>query len=280
MSTSTGLLYVVATPIGNLGDVTKRALEVLADADLIVAEDTRHTRGLLAHYGIKGQLVSCHDHNEKRVVPQLVERLLAGDSLALVSDAGTPLISDPGFSLVRAARGLGIRVVPVPGANAALCALSASGLPCDRFLFVGFPPRTCAKRRDWIAGLTAEPATLILYEAGNRASATLEALREGFGGERRAVIARELTKRFETFLDGSLDGLAQQLAQDPEPRTGELEILVDGKRAAPEVVRSAEEERVMDNLAAVLPVKQAAELAAPIPGGKKKRLYRIGLRSR
>ena len=280
MSSGTGLLYVVATPIGNLGDVTRRALEVLAGVDLIVAEDTRRTRRLLAHYDIKARLVSCHDHNEAQVVPRLLERLTAGESLALVSDAGTPLISDPGFLLVQAARRRGIRIVPVPGANAALCALSVSGLPCDRFLFLGFPPRAGAKRRAWIAALAMEPATLILYEAGNRAPETLASLRDELGGGRRAMIARELTKRFETFLEGSLDELAQRLASDPEQRQGELVILVDGARASPANAESAAEERVLRILAAELPLKQAADLAARITGGKKKRLYRWGLEGR
>jgi 16S rRNA (cytidine1402-2'-O)-methyltransferase len=277
VSDSSGLLYVVATPIGNLGDVTKRALEVLAEADVIVAEDTRHTRRLLTHYGISTRLLSCHEHNEAKVLPQLLNRLRAGETLALVSDAGTPLISDPGFLLVRAAREQGIRVVPVPGANAALCALSAAGLPCDRFLFVGFPPRAVGKRCEWIVGLAGEPGTLILYEAGNRAAATLADLRDRLGAGRRAVVARELTKRYETFLEGSLDDLARRVSEEPEQQQGELVILVEGERGAGSDAASAEEERVLGILAGELPLKQAADLAARITGGKKNRLYQLAL---
>lgn len=277
MPTSTGLLYVVATPIGNLEDLTIRAQRVLDEVDLIAAEDTRHTRRLLSHYGINAKLWSCHDHNEAQVVPRLLQRLTKGENVALVSDAGTPLISDPGFPLVQAARERGIRVVPVPGANAALCALSAAGLPCDRFLFVGFPPRAGAKRREWIAALAAESGTIVLYEAGNRVTGTLEDLRHALGGERRAVVARELTKRFETFLDGSLDDIVRRVADDPQQRQGELVILVGGDRGCGEDERLTEEERVLRILAAGLPLKQAAELAARITGGKKNRLYQLAL---
>jgi len=268
---------VVATPIGNLADVTKRALQVLAEVDLIAAEDTRHTRRLLNHYGIDNTLVSCHEHNEAKMLPLLLGRLMAGESMALVSDAGTPLISDPGFPLVRAARERGVRVIPVPGPNAALCALSAAGLPCDRFLFVGFPPRTRAKRLQWIGGLAGEVGTLVFYEAGSRVVTTLEDLRNRLGGTRRAVVARELTKRFETFLGGTLNDLARRLSEDPEQRQGELVILVEGGTRSRSEAADAEDERVLRILAAELPLKQAAELTSRITGGKKNRLYRLAL---
>jgi 16S rRNA (cytidine1402-2'-O)-methyltransferase len=269
---------VVATPIGNLGDVTERALQVLGSVDLIAAEDTRHTRRLLAHYGLAARLLSCHEHNEAQVTPGLVERLAAGEDVALVADAGTPLVSDPGFPLVRAVRAAGIRVVPVPGPNAAICALSAAGLPSDRFLFLGFPPRSRDRRRDWLAGVAAEPGTLILYEAANRALPTLEDLASALGGGRPAVLARELTKRFETLLDGTLDALAERVRADADQRRGELVILVEGSRDGP--VPDAEGERVLRILAEQLPLKQAAALAAEITGAKKNRLYELGLRSR
>jgi len=272
-----GVLYVVATPIGNLGDLTRRALEVLREVDLIAAEDTRHTRHLLTHYRIGTPLVSCHEHNEAQVAPRLLERLAAGEDVALVSDAGTPLISDPGFPLVQAARARGLRVVPVPGANAAICALSAAGLPSDRFLFLGFPPRAASKRREWLAAVADEPGTLVLYEAGNRAHATLEDMAAVLGASRRAVVARELTKRFETFLDGTLETLAERLRADPEQRLGELVLLVEGARATGDAAQAAEEERVLRILLESLPVKQAAELAARITGGKKNRLYKLAL---
>jgi 16S rRNA (cytidine1402-2'-O)-methyltransferase len=267
---------VVATPIGNLADVTQRALQVLAEVDLIAAEDTRHTRRLLSHYGIEARLWSSHEHNEAQRVPRILERLTAGESVALVSDAGTPLISDPGYPLVQAARARGVPVVPIPGANAAVCALSAAGLPSDRFLFLGFPPRAAARRMAWLSTLAGEPGTLVFYEAGNRAAATLADLRRALGAERRAVVARELTKRFETFLMGTLEELAERLASDPQQQQGELVLLVEGAQGIP-AAAEAEEERVLAILVAELPVRQAAALAARITGGKRNRLYRLAL---
>ena len=222
MSQVSGILYVVATPMGNLADISQRALEVLARVALIAAEDTRHTAGLLSHYGLRTPLTACHEHNEEKLVPRLLERLAAGEDLALVSDAGTPLISDPGYPLVAAARAAGLRVVPIPGPNAAICALSAAGLPSDRFVFLGFPPRTRAKRREWFVTLAQEPGTLIFYEAGNRVLATLADLAASLGPDRRAVVARELTKHFETFLDGTLAGLVPRIAGGPGSAKGRI----------------------------------------------------------
>ena len=204
-----GILYVVATPIGNLGDITDRARKVLTDVDLIAAEDTRQTRHLLTHCGIGTRLIAYHDHNESTAAARLIESLESGLDIALVSDAGTPLISDPGYDLVCAARDRGLTVIPIPGANAAICALCAAGLPSDRFLFLGFPPRTGAQRRTWITSVAREPGTLILYESGRRAAETLADLAAVLGEGRRAVVARELTKRFETFLSGTARELAQ-----------------------------------------------------------------------
>ena len=277
MSKETGVLYVVATPIGNLADISERARDVLSSVSLIAAEDTRRTQRLLTHYGINARLWSCHDHNEDRVAPRLLGLLESGQDVALVSDAGTPLISDPGYELVRAARAKGLRVVPVPGANAAVCALSAAGLPSDRFLFLGFPPRSAGKRREWLAGLADEIGTLVFYEAGNRAVSTLNDLASALGSERRALVARELTKRFETFLDGSLDRLAERLREDPEQQLGEMVILVEGSRARGAAVKEAEEERVLRLLSDELPLKQAAALTARITGGRKNRLYELAL---
>jgi 16S rRNA (cytidine1402-2'-O)-methyltransferase len=278
VSNTAGVLYVVATPIGNLADITERALSVLSEVALIAAEDTRHTRQLLAHYGIAGRLTALHEHNEGAAAAGLIARLEGGDDIALVCDAGTPLISDPGFLLVQEARNRGIRVVPIPGANAALAALAASGLPCDRFLFLGFPPRTSAKRLAWIASAARERATLILYEAGNRVPATLRDLVAVLGGARRGVLAREITKRFETFLRGTLDELAWRLDADAEQRQGEFVVLVEGERESGRAEHLAEEERVLRVLAAELPLKQAASLTARLTGGKKNRLYRLALR--
>jgi 16S rRNA (cytidine1402-2'-O)-methyltransferase len=257
--------------------MTERALAVLRRVGTIAAEDTRHARHLLTHFGIQAELRSYHEHNEGARSRGLLELVAGGRDLALISDAGTPLISDPGFILVRAARARGIEVVPIPGANAAVCALSASGMPSDRFLFLGFPPRTSAKCRAWLAGVSTEPGTLIFYESGKRAERTLGDLAAVFGGTRRAVIARELTKRFETFLCGTLETLAQRLARDEEQRLGELVLMVAGADPAVIAVQAQEEARVLGILAAELPLKQAASLAARITGGSKNRLYFLGL---
>jgi 16S rRNA (cytidine1402-2'-O)-methyltransferase len=273
-----GVLYVVATPIGNLEDVTLRALRVLKEVTLIAAEDTRRTRQLLAHYGISGKLTSFHDHNEAETAPRLLTRLEAGDDIALVSDAGTPLISDPGFSLVRAARERGLRVVPIPGPSAAVTALCASGLPSDRFLFVGFPPRSGPKRRAWLGGLAGEMGTLILYEAGPRAGSTLRDLGAVLGQGRRGVLARELTKRFETFLCGTLQELGERVELDAMQQQGEIVLLVEGARAPAGAADQAEAERVLRVLAGELPLRQAAALAAAITGARKNDLYQLALR--
>jgi len=280
MFCDSSILYVVATPIGNLGDMTDRARQVLAQVDLIAAEDTRHTHRLLTHLGIKARLCSYHDHNETQVVDRLLASLSQGRDVALVSDAGTPLINDPGFVLVRAARQRGFGVVPIPGSNAAICALSASGLPCDRFLFLGFPPRTSARRRAWLTDLITEPGTLIFYESGNRVAASLADMGAVLGTERRAVLARELTKRFETFIDAPLGLLVERLRGDPEQGLGEFVILVEGSRKTDEAIRAAEEERVLAILSDALPLKQAAALTARITGGKRNRLYRLALQRR
>jgi 16S rRNA (cytidine1402-2'-O)-methyltransferase len=272
-----GVLYVVATPIGNLGDISARACQALADADLIACEDTRHSRPLLEHLGIGTPLTAYHDHNESDASPRLIGRLRAGETVALISDAGTPLISDPGYRLVRAAREAGIRVVPFPGATALIAALSVSGLPSDRFLFVGFPPRGGDERRRWLGGLAAEPGTLICYESGRRAAATLADLAAVLGGRRRAVVARELTKRFETILDGELADLAARVAGDPEQQLGELVLLVEGDRRADDERGAADQRRILAILAEELPLKQAVALTARITGGNRNRLYREAL---
>lgn len=271
---------MVATPIGNLGDITDRARRVLAQVDLIAAEDTRRTRRLLTHFGIKAKLWSYHDHNETQMVERLLASLSQGLDAALVSDAGTPLISDPGFVLVRAARQRGFSVVPIPGANAAVCALSASGLPCDRFLFLGFPPRTSAKRREWLTALVAEPGTLVFYESGSRAAASLADMGAVLGTERRAVLARELTKRFETFIDAPLGLLAEHLRENSEQRLGELVVLVEGNRKTDRAIRESEENQILTTLSAALPLKQAATLTARITGGNRNQLYQLALRQR
>lgn len=277
MQQQRGILYVVATPIGNLADMTERARKILAEVDLVAAEDTRETLHLLTHFGIVATLVAYHDHNESRVAPRLLTALEEGRNVALVSDAGTPLINDPGYSLVAAARERGLMVVPVPGANAAICALSAAGLPSDRFLFLGFPPRTRSQRRRWLGEVSDEPGTLILYESAKRALATLEDVGAILGESRRVVLARELTKRFETFLSGQPQELIDRLEADPEQRLGELVILVEGRRLDPNDGKHAESERVLRILGESLPLRQAVALAARLTGVKKNALYRLGL---
>ncbi|MDI3298455.1 MAG: 16S rRNA (cytidine(1402)-2'-O)-methyltransferase [Bacillota bacterium] len=221
-----GTLYVVATPIGNLEDVTLRALAVLRSVDRILCEDTRHTSLLLRHYEIRKPLVSYHEHNERRRAEEALAWLEAGEELALVSDAGTPTLCDPGYRLVSLAAERGLRVVPVPGPMAAVAALSASGLPTDSFTFAGFPPRRAGPRQRWLERLAAEPRTVVLYEAPERVARTLAEMCEVFGGERRAAVARELTKAFEEFRRGRLDELARSLAE--ETARGEYVLLVEG----------------------------------------------------
>jgi 16S rRNA (cytidine1402-2'-O)-methyltransferase len=273
-----GVLYVVATPIGNLNDFSPRGVETLQRVDLIAAEDTRHTRPLLRHYAIDTPMQAFHEHNERAQAERLIEMLLSGRSLALVADAGTPLISDPGFPLVRQAAAKGISVVPIPGPSAAICALSAAGLPTDRFLFAGFPPRSGGQRRQWLEALQANQATLIFYESSHRIQDSLSQMAEIFGGDREAVIARELSKLHETLLRGSLNDLVSQLEEDENQRKGEFVVLVAG---APDIERETVEISV-DGLLAILikelPLKQAAGLASEITGQKKNSLYNLALK--
>jgi len=272
-----GVLYIVATPIGNLGDISARGIEVLRQVDLITAEDTRHTMPLLRHFGITTPMQAMHEHNEKAQVDGLIERLTSGQAIALVSDAGTPLISDPGFPLVRACRLKGIRVSPIPGACAVVAALSVSGLATDRFFFEGFPPRTSSARQQRFHDLLAETATLVFYESSHRIRASLADMTVVFGGDRRAVLARELTKLHETILSAQLGELGAMLEQDSNQRKGEFVILLAGAPKNPEQV-SPEAVRVLDILRESLPLKQAALLAARISGEKKNRLYQLALK--
>ena len=267
-----GTLHVVATPIGNLGDLSPRALETLKRVDAICAEDTRHTRQLLAHFGLERPLLALHEHNEGDAAAPLVARLLAGDSLALVSDAGTPLVSDPGFRLVRAARAAGVRVSPVPGPSALVAALSVAGLPSDRFVFEGFLPAKAKARREHLQALAAEPRTMIFYESSHRIEETLADMAMAFGEERPAVVARELTKLFETVLDGGLAGLVRRVREDANQRKGEFVVLVQGAPEAADA-KVAEGRRLYARLCDHLPPSTAAKLAADLSGAPRKALY-------
>jgi 16S rRNA (cytidine1402-2'-O)-methyltransferase len=267
-----GTLHVVATPIGNLGDLSPRAREVLSTVAAVCAEDTRRTRQLLANFGIERPLVALHEHNEDALAAQLVSRLQAGESLALVSDAGTPLVSDPGFRVVRAARAAGLRVSPVPGPCAAIAAMSVAGVPSDRFVFEGFLPAKAGARRERLAALAGESRTLVFYESSHRIADSLADMAAVFGGDRPAVVARELTKLFETVLDGPLEDLAGTVAAEPDQRKGEFVVVVQG---APDDTdaRVVEGRRVYATLSAHLPPSTAAKLAAELTGAPRKALY-------
>jgi 16S rRNA (cytidine1402-2'-O)-methyltransferase len=277
-----GRLYVVATPIGNLGDLSARARETLARCSLVAAEDTRHTGALLAHCGIKTPLASLHEHNETQRSTELVPRLLAGASIALVSDAGTPAISDPGFELVRAAAAAGIEVVSIPGACAAVAALSIGGLPTVRFCFEGFLPARRGARRARLDELEDEARTLVFYESPHRIRETLDDCAAAFGAERPAVVAREITKLHETTYRGALGELAGRAATDADFTRGEIVLLIGG--AAAQAGEGGGDghggalDRVLGLLLSELPLKQAAHLAAKIVGVRDNEAYKRALK--
>lgn len=276
MSNQPGVLYVVATPIGNLDDLSPRALLTLNEVSLIAAEDTRHSSKLLRHFGILTPVTAFHEHNEREKAAELVAFLNSGKSIALISDAGTPLVSDPGYRLVRATHAAGIRVVPLPGACAAIVALSASGLPSDRFAFEGFPPVKSAARRAWYEALVSEPRTLIVYESPHRIVESLQDMIAMFGGAREAVYARELTKQFETVRHATLEELSRWVAEDANQQRGEIVVLIHGAASA-EAETSEDAARILRILVRELPVRQAAALAAEITGQKKNQLYELAL---
>lgn len=278
-NSAAGTLYVVATPIGNLDDMSARALKILGDVALIAAEDTRHSVRLLQHFGINTPLAACHEHNEREEgSSRFIARLLAGDNVALISDAGTPLISDPGYHLVRQARAAGIAVVPVPGACALIAALSAAGLPSDRFIFEGFLPAKAVGRRARLSQVKEEPRTLIFYEAPHRILECLQDMEAVFGGERPALLARELTKTFETLKGLPLAELRAFVENDSNQQRGECVVLVAGWTAPEgEEAVSSEALRVLDLLLAEMPLKRAAALAAEITGVRKNLLYQTAL---
>ncbi|MBK9655052.1 MAG: 16S rRNA (cytidine(1402)-2'-O)-methyltransferase [Rhodanobacteraceae bacterium] len=272
-ATVASTLYVVATPIGHLDDLSPRAAQVLGEVDAILVEDTRQSAVLLRHAGISRPMLAVHEHNEGDRAATLVERLRAGQRLALISDAGTPLISDPGFRLVAAVRAAGFAVSPIPGPCALVAALSVAGLPTDRFSFEGFLPARAGERRTRLESVALDPRTLVYYEAPHRIEETLEAAIEAFGASRRAVIGRELTKRFETILDGTLAELLARVKADADQQRGEIVLVVAGAPASDDAARIAEGKRLYALLVAELPPARAAKVAAAWVGVAKKALY-------
>jgi 16S rRNA (cytidine1402-2'-O)-methyltransferase len=271
-SVQSGCLWVVATPIGHRDDLSARAIETLRAVAVIAAEDTRHSRPLLVHHNIDTPLIALHDYNERDAVDAIVRRMVAGDSVALISDAGTPLISDPGFRLVRAARAAGIRCIPVPGACAAIAALSVAGLPSDRFVFEGFLPAKAVARRSRLQELAGDARTVIFYESSHRVAESLADMRDIFGVDREAVLARELTKMFETVLGEPLAELAARVVNDPDQQRGEHVILVAGRGEEVDA-KLAEGQRIFAILREELPPAKAAKMAAAITGAPRKLLY-------
>jgi len=272
-----GILYLVATPIGNLDDISARALATLRSVDFIAAEDTRHSRALLDHYGIVKPLVACHEHNQDRIGETLLARIAGGESAALIADAGTPLINDPGYPLVRVARERGFRVSPIPGPCALIAALAASGLPTDRFCFEGFPPRTAVARRKRLAELRGEPRTLVFYESSHRIADFCADLGAVLPAQRPVVVARELSKLHETIVSTRAGEVAELVRETAYMEKGEFVVVVGGAEAADGAELSVEQERVLALLLEECSVKTAAALTARITGARKETAYRAAL---
>ncbi len=271
-----GTLYIVATPIGNLSDLSQRAIEVLTQVDIIACEDTRHTGKLLSAFSIKNKTMSLHDHNERQRQDQVASMLQEGKTIALVSDAGTPLISDPGFHLVRHCRSLGLNVSPIPGACAAISALSVAGLPTDRFSFEGFLPSRSGARQATLQALVDEPRTMVFYDAPRRAIDTVRDIVATLGGERYIVIARELTKTFETIHSDTAEKFLEWLEQDANQLKGEMVLIIEGYKAKENEI-SAEVINTLKLLLAEMKPKKACAIAAEIYGVKKNALYEVAL---
>lgn len=280
MANGRGRLDVIATPIGNVGDLSPRAREALAAADLVAAEDTRHTGMLLASLGISRPLISLHEHNEAGRVAELLARIEAGEKLALVSDAGTPLLSDPGYELVRRAAEQGITVSAIPGASAITVALAIAGLPTDRFCFEGFLPAQAGERRSRLAELAAEARTLVFFEAPHRIAACLGDVAAAFGPQRLAVVAREMTKLHETIYRGTLGELAKRAADEENFARGEITVVVQGAPASAAAVDAVRLERIVSLLAKELPPGKAASLAAQITGARRSEAYALAMKAK
>ncbi|WP_417665828.1 16S rRNA (cytidine(1402)-2'-O)-methyltransferase [Pseudidiomarina sp.] len=276
-ATKAGCLFIVPTPIGNLGDITERALNVLRDCDAIAAEDTRHSGQLLQHLGIRKEMFALHEHNERQRASQVIERLQHGDNIALISDAGTPLISDPGYVLVQQCREAGVTVTALPGACAFVTALSGAGLPTDRFTFEGFLPAKPQQRRKRLQELVGETRTLVFYESPHRIADTLADMVSEIGADRPLVMARELTKQFETYLSGSIAEVQQRVIDDSNQQRGEIVLILGGaEELAAEDVNPAAM-KTLNLLRKELPLKKAAALAAEIHGARKNTLYQLAL---
>ncbi|HEC30089.1 MAG TPA: 16S rRNA (cytidine(1402)-2'-O)-methyltransferase [Gammaproteobacteria bacterium] len=277
MSTQSGILYVVATPIGNLGDITRRAVQILSEVDFIAVEDTRRSRQLLNHLGIKKPMISLHEHNEQQQAGKLLARMVAGESMALVSDAGTPLISDPGYHLVRQAREQGLVVSPVPGASALMAAMSASGLPTDHFRFEGFLPNRQSARQSRLTELQQERMTLVFYESSHRIIETLTDMNSILGKDREAVLARELTKMYETFLGVNLGEILDALHADANQRKGEFVLVVRGQEKDHDRHEAESADPLLALLLDEMPIKNASRIVAKYLGLKKNDVYKRGL---
>ena len=276
---SAGTLYIVATPIGNLGDITQRALDTLQQVDKVCAEDTRNTRKLLTHFGIQAELKALHDHNEQHKINQIKAWLDAGENIALVSDAGTPLISDPGYHLVSILGKEGYRIVPIPGASAIIAALSVAGLPTDRFTFEGFLPAKTTGRNKALLQNKQQPRTQVYYESSHRIVATINAMLEIFGEDRKVVLARELTKMYEQIFRGKLVDLQAWISDDLMHQKGEFVLVVEGATEQKNNdMPNCSNEELLKILVDELPVKQAAGLAAKLTGKKKNELYKQAMK--
>jgi len=271
-----GTLYIVATPIGNLTDMVPRAVSTLQFVSVIACEDTRHSKKLLEHFNIDTPCIAYHDHTDQKSTEKILNRLGAGKNVALISDAGTPLISDPGYRLVARARNEGIEVIPIPGACAAISALSVSGLPTDKFRFIGFLPAKSTQRQKTLETLKSVTDTLVCYEAPHRILATLQDLFDVFGSDRTAFVAREISKTFETYLHGTLDELLEQIKADSNQQRGEIVVVIGGNVTAGGSL-SNDAEKTLKILMKDLPITKAASLTAKITGGDKKQLYQLAL---
>ncbi|MDG1447923.1 MAG: 16S rRNA (cytidine(1402)-2'-O)-methyltransferase [Porticoccaceae bacterium] len=275
-SNQSGKLYIVATPIGHLGDMVPRAVETLQSVSVIACEDTRHSKKLLSHFSIDKPCIAYHDHTDKKSSYSILKRLRDGEDVALISDAGTPLISDPGYRLVSEARQQGYSVIPIPGASAVIAALSVSGLPTDKFKFMGFLPAKSTQRKTSLSAVKGNTETMVYYEAPHRITDTIADMLDIFGADRPAFMAREISKTFETYLQGSLAELLDLVRADSNQQRGEMVLVIGGAATETETV-SVDAEKILGLLLKELPLTKAASLTAKMTGGDKKQLYQLGL---